>query len=289
MRIVLAAAASAALTACVAAVPQPGPGGASGGSFRTGWTSLEPITDEFQVAWTVPALPTEPRMITVGRDRVIYRASLLPERLFVVDEAVRGGDGTVLAPAGTQFLLMDWPSLLVCSAGRYQTGLLGAGNKVCLLDEDGDRAPDTTFRGNDAYSGWFVMNRRMPAQRDPVQAVTLREVDPAQLANKPEFRLRVSHWPNERRGFYLSGEVSGETGFWTGCVDVRGPSDTPCFVPPILIGSHAQDGDQHRVTVRGVGRSAKLRFQLQYGTIAGAGVSGVRIFFDNDSAAATGR
>lgn len=286
MRIVLAAAASAALTACVAAVPQPGPGGASGGSFRTGLTSIDPITDEFQVAWTVPSLSPEPRTITVGRDRVIYRAWLVPERLFVVDEPVRGSDGAILAPAGAQFMLMDWPSLLVCSPGRYQTGLAGADDKICLLDENGDQSPDTTFRGSNAYSGWFVMNRRMPAERSPVQAVRLREVDPSQLVNKPEFRLRVSQWPSDRRGFYLNGAVVGEAGFWTGCLNMRGPSDAPCGVPPILIGSHVQDGEQHRVTVRGVGRPAKLRFQLQYGTVAGARVSGVRVFFDDSTGAA---
>jgi len=275
-----------ALSSCVSAVPQPQAGGASGGSFVRGWTQLTPVTDEYQVAWTVPSIEQQPRTVLVGRDRVVLRSPLLPERLFVADAPVWGRDGTLLAPAGTQFAIMDWPSLLVCSFRLPQTDGADRPNSICLLDEDRDGSPDTHFQGAKG-SEWFVLSWRMPTDRQPLQRVELREVKPAELSRKPEFTIRIVNWPKGERGFRLRIDIDDRATFFNECARIAGVAAATCVAPPILIHQHSLGDGNSSVIIAGAGKSAKLRFQQSYGTLMGAEVMGFRVFFDEDEPAGT--
>lgn len=260
------------------------------GSYRTGMISVEAITDELQVAWTIPPLALEPQTITLPRRRIIYQSPVLPQRLFVARQPVLGADGATLAPAGTQFLLMEWSSFAVCSLGRDQPGLAGATRKLCLLDEDGDGAPDTSFRGSGDYDGWYVLNRQLPAERARMRPVTLTEIPPADLVRKPVFTLRIDEWPSERRGFLLSGNIDGANYYWTGCLRFEARTDSACITPPVIIRSYTRSpGGQDSVTISGLGQPAKLRFRINYGMIAGGTVTGVRVFYDDEALRALGR
>ena len=253
------------------------------GSFTTGLIRNGAVTDEMQVAWMLPPLAAQPQTITLPRRRIIYQAPLLPERLFVVRQPVLGADGAVLAPAGTQFLLMEWPTLAVCSLGRDQTGLAGATQKVCLLDENGDGVPDTHFRGSGDHDGWYVLNRRLPAVRQPLRPVALTEIPPAELVRKPVFSLRLDRWPTERRGFLLAGSVDGANYYWAGCTPLTARPGSACIFPPVLILSHARAPGQDQVTIAGLGQPAKLRYQINYGPISGGRVAGVSIYYDEEA------
>lgn len=287
-RIAVALGASALLASCAAAVPQPQSGGASGGSFVRGMTSFKPVTDEYQVAWTLAAVPVEPQTVAAGEGRVLFGAPLVPERLFVPEEPVRSRDGELLLQDGTQLLLMEWPSLMACSVPRGPRAETAPESSVCLLDENGDGSLDSYFDGGDGLGGmWFVLNKRLPADRKPLASASLRDVEPSTLAREPAFVMRVSDWQDGGRRLHVSSEV-GRAMFTILCRPLSLPAqDVACLAPPILVSQPTGEGAARTVRVRGTGQPANVRFRIAYGMVSGAEVATMQVTFDGDAPAAS--
>lgn len=269
------------------------------GSVATGWVRNHSVQDEYQIAWVLAPVPSNPRMVTADRNGILFSAPLLPERLYRTAEPVRAADRTLLIPEGMQMVLMDYSRFLVCSQEQGTEGSAARSNRVCLLDETGDGHPDTYFLRSYGRSGWttdgmwFAMNRRIPQRRLPLAGVNLIEIDPADLTTKPQFSIRFGGMLDGRQLVRLRGGVDGFNGFETVCPGYVGQEsgstgDGFCIMPPIALRALSRSGEQVQFAVAGVNRSANARFTAQYGSLIGHQITGIRITF-NDEAAPTSR
>ena len=242
-----------------------------------GATTARADVNDLQIDWMI----AEKEWTTVkpevrGRD-IDFSLQLLPSKLYVAEEDVVAVDGTKLLPVGSQLYAMTGRNLAVCSQLAAKPPFVGASNRVCFHDDDGDGALDSFWlrlplQQMFGKADWFALNGELPVDRMKVVPPKLRSV-PSEGAEKPaELNLRVQ--------FKAKGNASGA--IWVKNGDMfSGPclthvntgtelSTARCLIPDFgATATNFASKDKAKVQVEAVvpRRDVSVRFQISRGLL----------------------
>lgn len=238
-------------------------------------TPASAAIDDLQIDWVVPADGFVRSDEDAAKGIPRYEAKALPRRLYAADADVLAKDGSKLLPKGAQLYAMVGKLFMVCSQAQAATPYRAASNRVCLVDEDGDRQFDTYFTrsmGRSWMSGdqmWFAMNNNIPAKRSPIIPARATQIDRNQAAQTVSVGLNfyVDADGTIRGGASIAHQFgfSGRCGQANSVPDPAGWVTARCLVKDLVVRASnftAPEAKDRKVEVSLPQRELALRFDV---------------------------
>ncbi len=148
---------------------------------------VEPIdhNDGYALYWTIGETPLRDDDFWVREQESIVETRLWPVALYATEKPITDAAGTLLVPAGTQFVRVTGDRLLVCTQVKTLTGL-SKSKRVCLADLDANGAIDASFAEGMGGTSWIVFSGKFSnSKSQPVSGVTLQEISPLEMKGAP--------------------------------------------------------------------------------------------------------
>jgi len=230
--------------------------------------------DALQIDWEIPQGAFAPEKLQAEKRGVSFTFNLVPAHLLVTDQVVTTVDGQAVLPSGAQLYRMVGPKLLACSQDQFPAGQLGTGNRVCVLDEDGDGRFDSYFlrsMGRSFLAGdmmWFAMNDNMPSPAGRLQPFTASDGNPLDAHQRAKIIWTLI--PQSAGGVSIDLDIEDHHHFRSYCGDRKGGNTAtefrgPCGSPSIEV--HAWNLDkpapERMIEVKAPDRRLKVRFDVE--------------------------
>lgn len=142
------------------------------------------------------AIPTG--AVWVPEDQPLFDARLLPMQLWEVTAEVNL-DGTTVLRAGDQLMTMVSNTPTRCNFPQSRDASIAARQRICLFDPDRDGVFDRAEIRGRGGAHWFAMAWEHPDETIAVDAVSMREVEPAAFRGGPSIKYYTAHIPLRRR------------------------------------------------------------------------------------------
>ena len=167
---------------------------AAAGAQGTSGGGRPPI---YRMVWNVAPQGNVGETRTIGPGEVAVTLALTPPALLRTTEDVRDARGEVLAPAGTQFVVLASRARIACTVhqmrrpGIEQALFLGSLKRLCLLDDDRDGRFERRFLRSTNGQAYFLLRGRLSDRQQPIEPVALVEESPAALRDAPVIEMRL--------------------------------------------------------------------------------------------------
>lgn len=164
-----------------------------GGMIALGANAAQAAAPEdpnrYALQWVLEPQPVPAAPFWVKEQGEVAKTRLLPTKLYVVDDDVRSGDGTLLIPAAFQIVRLTTARETACTIAKASAGSRAARERVCVVDTNGDGAFDAYFtKGSGGYF-WFSMTGKLPAAPKPVKPFRHHAVANTEMMRAPMLSL----------------------------------------------------------------------------------------------------
>lgn len=176
-----------------------------------------PSSVPFATLWVVEPQAPQVEATLVPKGGTITRARLLPLRLVSPEREIRSQAGIPLAPAGAQMIALSSRIGIYCVADP-PTRWGGFSNRKfpCFVDSDGDGRVESYFSKQSAHQNMFLIQGKLPADREPVAPTRVVDIPPADLKNGPLILVcfdGIGDWTKTLRIFSYVGSDTEHTVF----------------------------------------------------------------------------
>jgi hypothetical protein len=235
---------------------------------------------EYQVAWEIAPIRTAESDLWVRPGNEIFRAKLIPTKLFRPKGEIRSFDGVLLLLGpGNQLVEMDYSKPMVCTLERGPEGTQSFSNRVCLLDDNRDGRFESYFLtglGKALLTSdfmWFAMNAKIGRSFKALGDVKLQEIDKNLLENSPNLILKYISISDGSQRISLQAYIERFGPFQAFCDayvaegNVRLAEHPKCDFPGAEVRLTGREGEALRFRVQNNQSPTNIRFSASYGIV----------------------